>query len=155
MPPLVPVRGTACGAAHLEAAHSRFSLDRVTHARSKACSERVGLFVRSATGHVDVNPRVIRKRRGVETLRVLGRFIGKAVFERHLIDIPLSRALCLRILGKSPGLDDLSVSGAAVPERQLALCAMCVWVCVPVCCSRCPSEPPWRAQLTVVPRRRS
>lgn len=77
--------------------------------RSKACSQRVGFFTRSPSGHVDVNPAVIHRRNGLQSMRTLGRFVGKAVFARHLVDMPLSRALCLRILGRTPGLSDLSV----------------------------------------------
>jgi len=83
--------------------------DVCTVTYSKACSDRVGLFVRSSSGHLDVNPNVLFKRRGVHTMRLLGRFIGKAVFARHLVDFPLSTCLCLRLTGKTPSLADLQV----------------------------------------------
>lgn len=45
----------------------------------------------------------------MERLRLFGRFVGKSVFDRQLVDLPLSRSLVMRLLGKKPTLEDLKV----------------------------------------------
>ena len=47
-------------------------------------------------------------------LKILRRFVGKAVFDRQLIDFPLSHCVCLRILGLKPTLEDLRVSRKSI-----------------------------------------
>ena len=59
----------------------------------------------------DINPRFAAHPRAVDAYRLVGRFISKAMFDRQLVDMPFSRALVMRLLGKSPvGLDDLRES---------------------------------------------
>ena len=66
------------------------------------------------------------------------RFIGKAVFDRQLIDLPLSHCVCVRLLGKVPTIKDLEVGSVCVCERVVWACA-CVCVCRVCFFSHCQS----------------
>jgi hypothetical protein len=77
---------------------------------------------------------------GFTTVWFVHRFVGKAVFDRQLIDLPLSHTVCMRILGKTPALDDLEVVCLLAPWRVVEE-RVGFWSGFAVCCV-CPESRP-------------
>lgn len=73
----------------------------------KALSQRARLFAASSAGFYDVLPTAACRPASRKSLRLLGRFLGKAVFDRQLVDMPLSAATCRAILCEEVTFEDL------------------------------------------------
>lgn len=64
-------------------------------------------FRQHKSGVIDVDPGVQWLHGGCEHMRLMGRFVGKAVFDRQLCDLPWSRGLCNFLCTRTSTLADL------------------------------------------------
>lgn len=69
-----------------------------------------GLFVKTDTDEViyTINPRAANTKENLDLYKLLGRFIGKAIFEQMTIPVQLDRLLLKQIIGAEFTLDDLT-----------------------------------------------
>lgn len=84
----------------------------------KALSTRAGLFTVSPNGFYDIKPSAASRALGRKSLRLLGTFVGKAVFDRVLVDMPLSAGVCKFVTRAPVTVDDLADTD---PELQKGL----------------------------------
>ena len=63
--------------------------------------------VNSSNGCYNIDPRSGVNEQHIGYFRFFGRLLGKAIFDRHLIDIHFSRIFYKHLLGASPSMDDL------------------------------------------------
>ena len=118
----VPLGGPLCLVAQLDALQNRLSIqflgekgvdsgglhkDWCLLLSRRICAPKTGMFVTSEQGFVDINPAFAAHSRAPEAYRLVGRFISKAMFDRQLVDMPLSRALVMRLMSRKPTLTDL------------------------------------------------
>lgn len=70
-------------------------------------SNDLPFFERTAEGLLQIHPFAGRTKLRVKRMRLIGRFLAKSIFERQMVELPLSHCLCMHLLGQRPALDDL------------------------------------------------
>lgn len=71
------------------------------------------LFLRNEEGYVSINPDSFKNKDHLKEFRFIGKIIAKAVFDRHLVDLPLGDVVFKHLLALPVTIDDLQAMDPA------------------------------------------